>query len=341
MGTPTREVLIVGAGLSGLLAALRLQENGRQVTLIDKARTTGGRLATRAMGPGFADSGAQFFTVREPAFRHYVDAWQRAGLVYVWSTGWSDGSLIAGGAPSDGYPRYAVNGGMNALARHLTDQLLAQGTTIITDRRITRISQVSDGWQVTDEQHNQYAGATLILTPPVPQSLAFLDAGGIELTTADRVALERIAYAPCLCGLFWLEGDITLPEPGALQRPGADLAWVADNQRKGISPDATLITVHAGPVYSATHSDVPEDELLATFQASLQPFMRGKVKLHEAQLKRWRYALPTVTHPARYLQAQGLPPLYFGGDAFGGPRVEGAALSGLAIGAEICKTPPI
>lgn len=340
MVTEQSDVLIVGAGLSGLLAALRLRESGNQVTLLDKARTTGGRLATRAIGPGFADSGAQFFTVREPAFRHYVEQWQQAGLVYVWSTGWSDGSLIAS-ANNDGYPRYAVSGGMNTLARHLTDQLLAHGATMITDRQISRISQVGDGWQVTDAQNNQYTSATLILTPPVPQSLALLDAGGIRLTAADRAALERITYAPCLCGLFWLEGDITLPEPGAIQRPGADLAWVADNQRKGISPAATLITVHAGPAYSATHYEVPEDELLATMQASLQPFMRGKVTLHAAQLKRWRYALPTVTHPARYLQAQGVPPLYFGGDAFGGPRVEGAALSGLAMGAEICKTPPI
>lgn len=339
MGTPPRAVLIVGAGLSGLLAALRLQQHGHPVTLLDKAHTTGGRLATRAIGPGLADSGAQFFTVREPTFRHYVEQWQQAGLVYTWSTGWSDGSLIAG-ANNDGYPRYAVSGGMNALARHLTDQLLAHGATIITDRRITRISQVGDGWQATDEQNNQYASAALILTPPVPQALALLDGSDVELTAADRAALERIAYAPCLCGLFWLAGDITLPEPGALQRPGADLAWVADNQRKGISPAAPLITVHAGPVYSATHYDVPEEELLATMQASLQPFMRGKVICHEAQLKRWRYALPTVTYPARYLQAQGLPPLYFGGDAFGGPRVEGAALSGLAMGAALYDTTP-
>lgn len=340
MGMPLQEVLIVGAGLSGLLAALRLQQAGHQVTVLDKARTTGGRLATRQIGPGVADTGAQFFTVREAAFQHYVDAWQRAGLVYIWSTGWSDGSLIAG-APNDGYPRYAVKDGMNALAQHLTEQLAAQGTTIRTEHRITQLRQLGERWQVTDEQGQQFTSDALLLTPPVPQSLAFLDAGNVGLSPEDRAALERIAYAPCLCALFWLEGEMTLPAPGALQRPGTDLAWVADNQRKGISPAATLVTVHAGPAYSATHYDVPEDELLATFQASLQPFLRGKFKLHEAQLKRWRYALPTVTHPARYLQAQGLPPLYFGGDAFGGPRVEGAALSGLAMGAEICKMPPI
>ena len=93
-----------------------------------------------------------------------------------------------------------------------------------------------------------------------------------------------------------------------------------------------MITIHAGPTYSRDHNDTPDEELLATFQASLQPFIPNKVVVHAAQIKRWRYALPTVTHPARYLQAAGVPPLYFGGDAFGGPRVEGAALSGVAIG---------
>jgi predicted NAD/FAD-dependent oxidoreductase len=147
--------------------------------------------------------------------------------------------------------------------------------------------------------------------------------------------LARIAYAPCLCGLFWLEGALALPAPGALQRPGADISWVADNQAKGISPDATLITVHASPAYSQANYDAPDEELLATFQAALQPFTAGRVQTHAVQLKRWRYALPTVIHPDRFLQAQGLPPLLFGGDAFGHPRIEGAALSGLAMGERI------
>jgi predicted NAD/FAD-dependent oxidoreductase len=324
-------ILIIGAGLSGLLAAVQLQGSGKQVTLIDKGQTTGGRLATRALGPGFADTGAQFFTVREPIFQHYVEQWQRTGLVYVWSTGWSDGSLLGGGT-HDGYPRYAVHGGMNALANHLTQQLIDQGATIHTGQRISAVNQEADGWVATDEAGNVYKADALVLTPPVPQSLALLAAGQVTLTNDDRAALERIAYAPCLCGIFWLEGEIVLPDPGAIQRPGTDLTWVADNQRKGISPAATMITIHAGPTYSRDHNDTPDEELLATFQASLQPFIPNKVVVHAAQIKRWRYALPTVTHPARYLQAEGIPPLYFGGDAFGGPRVEGAALSGIAIG---------
>lgn len=328
MAQPT--ILLIGAGLSGLLAAQTLVAAGHQVTLIDKGRTVGGRLATRAIGPGHADSGAQFFTLRNETFRQHVEAWQRAGLAYIWGTGWSDGSLIE--APDDGHPRYAIHGGMNALAQHLADQLTAAGVTIHTDRRISAVTQTQAGWSAVDEAGNTYVADVLILTPPVPQSLALIDAGQVSLAAEDRAALTRIAYAPCLCGLFWLEGNLVLPSPGALQRPGTDISWVADNRAKGISPAVQLITVHASPAYSAANYDAPDEELLATFQASLQPFSSGRIITHTAQLKRWRYALPTVIHPDRFLQAQGLPPLFFGGDAFGHPRIEGAALSGLAMG---------
>ncbi|MBX3010205.1 MAG: FAD-dependent oxidoreductase [Caldilineaceae bacterium] len=331
------DILIIGAGISGLMAAQSLQARGRQVTLLEQAPMVGGRLATRAIGPGLADSGAQFFTVREPAFQSYVTAWQHAGLVYQWATGWNDGSLLATAPVNDGYPRYAVHGGMNALARALADHSMAQGVAIHTAQPVTTVKPSPAGWQVFTATGDHYQANTLVITIPVPQALALLQASGVDLAPADQAALARLVYAPCLCGLFWLEGEITLPAPGALQRPGADLSWVADNRQKGISPAATLITVHASPAYSTSHAATPDEELLATFQASLQPFMRGKVIRHEAILQRWREALPTVTHPDRYLRAQGLPPLYFGGDAFRGPRVEGSALSGLAIGTALAN----
>ena len=64
MDTFTSDVLIIGAGLAGLMAANSLKEQGWQVTLVDKGRSVGGRLATRRIGPGRADHGTQFFTAR-------------------------------------------------------------------------------------------------------------------------------------------------------------------------------------------------------------------------------------------------------------------------------------
>jgi predicted NAD/FAD-dependent oxidoreductase len=317
------EVLIVGAGMSGLLAAHTLRRGGLDVALVDKGRSVGGRLATRRIGPGRADHGAQFFTVRTSEFQSWIDDWLANNLVYEWSRGWSDGSLSS--TRPDGHPRYAVNGGMNALAKHLAEDL-----DIRVDVQLTAVAHTGNLWQATDQIGRSFTGQALLLTPPVPQSLALLDAGGVRLSDSDRAALDRVRYAPCLAGLFRVDEPIQLPAPGALQRPDAAISWIADNRRKGISPEETLITVHAGSEYSQQLWESADAVALEALRSGLGPFLDPSVRVVEAQLKRWRYAQPTALHPERYLVARDLPPLAFAGDAFGWPRVEGAALSGIA-----------
>ncbi len=327
------DVAIVGAGMSGLMAASVLVATGRSVTLIDKGRSVGGRLATRRLGAGRADHGAQFFTVRDPAFGAWVERWQAAGLVYTWAHGWSDGSLSV--TPPDGHPRYAVQGGMNRLAKHLAAEVEAQGAAILTGVRIAAVTPQGEGWLLTCDDGRAFTAAAVVMTAPAPQTLALLDAGSTPLAANDRASLERIRYAPALCGLYVVEGAVQLPAPGAVQRPDADFAWIADNRRKGISPDATVITVHAGGEWSAAHYDAPDAELSAAFERALRPWLAADAWIAEEQIKRWRYAAPTVLHPERLLRVAAHAPLLIGGDAFGAPRVEGAALSGLAMGQEI------
>ncbi len=324
------DILVVGAGMAGLMAAQELQRRGERVLVVDQGRSVGGRLATRRIGSGRADHGAQFFTVRSPKFQSWVKQWLDQGLVYRWSTGWSDGSLAP--VTFDGHPRYTIHGGMNRLAKHL-----AQGLDTRINVRLTSVTATTHGWECRAEQGQLYSSRALVLTPPMPQTLALLDAGQTQLTAGDRAALEQISFAPCLAGLFWLDGPVHLPEPGAIQHPYAPISWIADNQRKGISPNATVITIHAGPVYSHQMWNLPDAEIFAALQAGLQPYLAPDTTLLEAQLKRWRYALPTSLHPDRYLLAANLPPLIFAGDAFGEPRVEGAALSGLAAGEALAK----
>ena len=329
------DILIVGAGITGLMAAQALTQAGRQVAIVDKGRSVGGRLATRRIGPGLADHGAQFFTARTPAFTAQVQQWEEAGLVFRWASGWSDGSIA--GPVVDGHPRYAVRGGMNALAKTLAAALTAAGAPIHLDVKLTAIAATADGWRATAEQGDLYEAATIILTAPVPQLLALLDAGAVKLTPGQRAALESVRYAPCLCGMAWVEGAVQLPEPGAVQKQDAPVAWVADNRRKGISPAAQVITLHANPVWSTAHYGDSDEQVAAVFNAELKRWAYGPYELRELQIKRWRYALPTALYPQSFLRADGLPPLYFGGDAFATPRVEGAATSGLAMAADIIE----
>ena len=308
------------------MAARTLLERGRTVHVIDKGRSVGGRLATRRVGEtGLADHGAQFFTVRTSTLQRHVDRWRAQDLVYVWGTGWSDGSVKR--TVSDGHPRYVVRGGMNKLAKHL-----ARGIDISVDRLVASVRTRAEGWSLEDSDGLTYESRGLILTPPVPETLELLTASGVHLSAEDIAELRRIRFGPCLCGIHAVNGDVELPEPGAMQNFLSEVYWVADNQAKGIS-EATIITSHANAKFSRQNWDASEADIIRALESAVQPYLKPGARIVQTQLKKWRYSVPLTTYPQETLLASDLPPLAFAGDAFGGRgRVEGAFSSGLAAG---------
>ncbi len=133
---------IVGAGLAGLMAARSLEASRHEVVLFDKGRSPGGRLATRRIGGATIDHGAQFFTVRTDTFARFVDAWRGQGLVAEWCRGF--------GAQPDGYPRYMVPGGMNALAKRLAVGLEVRTATLVFGLR-SGTRATSRPWRIIND----------------------------------------------------------------------------------------------------------------------------------------------------------------------------------------------
>lgn len=317
------DVLVIGAGLSGLVAARELTAAGARVVVVDKGRSVGGRLATRRIGGARLDHGAQFFTVRGDDFRSVVDDAIDAGVVHEWCKGFND--------PPDGYPRYTGSTGMNALAKWLADGLDIHTGVQITDVAAAdgRVTATADGWSCS-------ASACLI-TAPVPQTMALLDAGGVRLPDDLDATLRGIHYFATLGLLATVEGETAIGEPGGIQLPETErFTFIADNRRKGISDEAA-VTFHANHDHSLARYDDDEAEVLAELLEWARPWL-GEATVSEAQLKKWRYAGPIAPVPERVLTADiDGATLAFAGDAFGGPKVEGAFNSGLAAGRRLAE----
>jgi renalase len=169
----------------------------------------------------------------------------------------------------------------------------------------------------------------LTLTPPVPQSLALLDAGAVRLADEASAALLRLAYEPCLAVLAVLDGPSGLQAPGGVWFPGEPVAWVADNAVKGIgaADSPASITIHAGPAFSREFLDDPSAGAARLIE-HVSPMLASGVRHSLAH--RWRYSRPVAEHPQPALMVSVPGPLAFAGDAFGAGRMEGAAISGLA-----------
>ena len=323
--------LVVGAGISGLLAARELVTAGWRVVVLEKGSGAGGRMATRRLESGTFDHGAQFFTVRSERFGGLVRGWLESGHVVEWSRGFADPENRP---QEDGHPRYSGAGGMSTVPGHL-----ARGLDVRTGERVVTTRLRNDYWEVGTESGSQLTAEALLLTAPVPQSLALFSEEP-ALPEEARRRLEVVSYSPCLALMALLEGPTGVPEPGGVQVKGEPLDWIGDNRRKGISR-APGVTIHAGPEWSRAHFDADETRVAASLLAFAGEQLRTDLatRVLATSLARWRYSWVTRPFPELGLVARREPPLVFAGDAFGPSKVEGAALSGLAAADHLLGRP--
>jgi predicted NAD/FAD-dependent oxidoreductase len=323
-------VAIVGAGLTGLVAARLLQERGVEVVVLDRDPHPGGRLATGRLGGATVDYGAQFFTVRSDAFRAAVDAWRQVCPVTVWCHGFLQADDVRDGPESareavDGYPRYAVGGGMGTLAAQL-----ARGVDVRGGVMVSAVRRSGRGWRVEigGAAGGGIEAAAVIVTPPVPQSVALLAAGGAALGPALAGELGAIRYDPCIALLAALDRPPAVPAPGGAQFARGAVSWLADNVAKGASA-APAVTVHASAEWSLAHE--AEDDAAAVMALLDETAgWLGTAEPLEVAVRRWPDAKPREPHPRRCVLAVDDPALVLAGDGFGESRVEGATLSGLS-----------
>lgn len=305
----------MGAGLSGLIASQVLQAGGHEVTVLDKGRSVGGRLATRRIDDATLDHGAQFFTVRGDDFRSVVETAVADEVVYAWCHGF--------GPEPDGYPRYATRGGMNAFAKYL-----ATGIETELSCHVDRLSVVDGRWHI-ETSTEAFESDALLLTAPVPQSLALLDRSEITLDSTVGTQLADVDYFATLGLLVRTAESVAIGKVGGLQLDSGPFTFIANNQTKGISASPSL-TFHAEHDYSARRYDDDPAEVLGELLELAAPWL-GDATLIESQLKKWRYAGPKKPLAAATVRcAVDGAPLLFAGDAFAGPKVEGAFNSGLA-----------
>jgi predicted NAD/FAD-dependent oxidoreductase len=310
------DTLIIGSGLAGLSAANKLAKNGPNIIVVDKGRGVGGRLAARRIGEAVFDNGAQFFTARSEEFQACVNQWIKAGVAEQWYKSYP-------GQPN-GHPRYRGTPTMVSVAKYL-----AKNHTILQSTKVEKLSHNGDFLTVQLDNANSIVAKSLVITCPVPQILDLLKQSEIKLSSAITNRLQKIQYESCIAVMAVLDGPTSLADPGALALEQGPIAWISDNHKKGASPIPAM-TIHASGDYSAAHFKRDRLAVGKELIEQARPLF-GDANVLDFQVHGWLYSKPTITDDDACLlvsTGQNMPPLVLAGDAFSGPRFEGAVLSG-------------
>lgn len=316
-----KSCIIIGAGMAGLSAAHELIGQGWNVTILDKGRGVGGRMATRRIANSRADHGAQYFSVRTPEFRQLIQRLEAAGVAKAWD-------LSEAGVE---HPRYLGTLGMSTIPKYL-----AQGLNIELQQRAMLIESGATGCRVTTESGGTFQADALILTIPSPQALTLLSDSHITLPEFDRIALENIIYQPCLAVIALLNQSSRIPSPGLQILKKNGIEKVIDNQQKGIAPEQPTVTIHATADFSTENLEGDLREAGQQLLDQLTEWIPAE-SVVEYQVHRWRYSLAEVRHPEGYLRVPAPFPLLLGGDGFGLGNVEGAFQSGFQMAQALGK----
>jgi predicted NAD/FAD-dependent oxidoreductase len=314
---------IIGAGIAGLACARDLRSSGIRVTTLEKSRGVGGRMATRRTDSGGAfDHGAQYFTVRDPAFDSLVMRWREEGAAGLWPVRIV---VLNQGLATDLHEpreRYVGIPGMNAIAKSL-----AAGLDVRTDVTAERIGRSDGVWLVEDTEGNRHGPFDLLISTAPPPQTARLFA---NRSAAIETALSNVTMDPCWAVLLQLRERVETPFDAAFVHD-SPLTWIARNSSKPGRHASDCWTLHASPSWSRDRLEDSAESVAADLVAEFWRAIARPSQPHEfVTAHRWRYALPQDPLPERYLLDRNSN-LGACGDWCGGPRVEGAFLSGKAL----------
>ena len=297
-------IAIIGAGMTGLAAARSLTGAGHSVTLYEKSRSVGGRVATRRVEGCIFDHGAQ---VIKPDGTELADAMFHAlpteDLIEIAAPTRSyadDGTILPPDAARNAERKFSYRYGMTTLPKLLLQALPSALATVRFETRIAGLEQDGSETILRGESGEEIGRADYVLvTAPAPQSADLLANSKLRENPASRIeALRSVPYHPCLTVLLGFAAPAPAPPAYALlaENRARPLLWLAFEQTKcpERAPNGeTLLIAQFGPQWSAENYALQDMELIAQTHSVLRPLFGKQYDTPLwAQVKRWRYSQP-------------------------------------------------
>jgi renalase len=267
-----KTIAIIGAGFAGATLAQRMLKAGYAVSVFDKSRGTGGRMASARLGQSSADLGAPFIEANNDTFSAWLTqqpdilAWQPL------TTELSDASTV-----------YVAKPRQSALTRRLLT-----GATLITSTPVKEIWPEKNCVLLRDALgHSLGCFDTVIVTAPAQQAAALLDA-------VPRFAKHaaRIKPTPAWVCLMALEQPSGLSADMWMGNDGILFRAIRDSAKPGRDKGewAEIWSLEATPEWSQLHLETDKEVIASQLLESFKQLSDGSFLTKETRVHRWLYS---------------------------------------------------
>lgn len=323
------KIHIVGAGISGLYLGSQFLKNGKKITISEKSKGVGGRLATRRDERARYDHGAQMISLSQD---------EKDSKIGSLLQEWKSNSWIDFWCESNNRQLFSVQSGMTSLAKRL-----AENQNVLKEEKLISIQLEKEAVVSVMESGKQIHSDSLFLTCPLPQSLEILRNSSLSY---DR-SLENLKYAKALVGLIELESESINVEnvlPPYRDHLNSEIFSISEQKSKKVS-DVTCFTVNMTEAWSEENFSLQDDQILEQICQCFSDLVLSlksknsdvvskqsrRLVFRSQQLKKWRYSHPlNQYHKLHYFLPQDSRVCLLG-DAFGGGSILGALRSAQSL----------
>jgi renalase len=326
------KIAVIGAGISGLACATKLQNAGLDVTVFEKSRGVSGRMSTRVNEGWQCDHGAQYFTASNAQFAAEVQRWHAAGVAKLWQPRLQmfDGTKFT--EKTSLKDRY-----MGVPRQTSPAKFLAQNLNLLASTTINKVELINNQWQLSSKEQGAFNHVfdALILAIPAPQAKVILEASAPKLA---QVAAS-VAMQGCWTLMCCFESKLELPFNGLFVQNSL-LSWVArDSAKPGRILDSTAYSeiwvLHASSKWSEIHID--ENANIVAEKMITEFIKLGGSMPQGYATHLWRYA-ECANYSTLGCAWDNEMQVGLCGDWLNGGKVQGAWLSGQLLAEQLLQT---
>lgn len=323
--TSIRRVAIVGSGLAGLTAALRLQEKSVEVTVFEKSRGPGGRLAAKRVPGGSADVGAQYFTIRDPAFEAFLNRYASSDAYAQWKGRFGYQKTEGQWEPFPDEKRFVGTPRMTAISRALSSTV-----NVVAETRIAKFIKNGERYDLenTDGHRHGPFDAVIVTAPPAQTRDLLADSGLTSLAATLDTPVKHVQ--PC----WAVAAHYAVPpfkEFDGMRLNSDVLSWAANNSSKpGRNDDGQWWVLHGHSEWSRANENTPAETVAGKMIRAFHEATGASGRPDDVVTHRWLYAKSSGSDaPGCFWFSE--EHIGLAGDWLSGGRVEGAFESAEAL----------